>query len=60
MTEKRPTSTPVALRDLTGRQVPAGAGAWQRPPVDHGVVTHHEDQAASAASIDPLLFQEKF
>jgi hypothetical protein len=23
-------------------------------------VTHHEDQAASAASRDPLLFQEKF
>jgi SRSO17 transposase len=31
-----------------------------RPPVDHDVVTQHEDQAASAVSIDPGLFQEKF
>ena len=37
-----------------------GAGAWVRPPVDHGVVTQHEDQTASAVSLDPLLFQEKF
>lgn len=30
------------------------------PPVNHGVVTQYEDQAAFAVSIDPSLFQKKF